>query len=145
MIDQETPMFSVIIPTRNRSALLRRCAGSLLNQRFKNFELIFRRNFLKIVLIQEDLEDGDSCFTLRDTIDSSEFEVPKTQDEAIDYLWNFLVNNSFIKPTRVNIGLISSKDIEEKQKEIKEESILIRLKNLLFPETSYRNLRRSIK
>ena len=87
---------------------------------FKNFEMIFRRNFLKIILIQEDLEDGDSYFTLRDTIDSSEFELPKTQDEAIDYLWNFLIENSFIKPSRVNIPLISSEEIEGKRENIKE-------------------------
>ncbi|CAF4624186.1 unnamed protein product, partial [Rotaria sp. Silwood2] len=68
-----------------------------------------------------DIEDDDSYFKLKDTIDLNDFELPKTEDDAIDYLWNYLKSNSFIKSPSVNIGLISSKKVKKKQEKIKKE------------------------
>jgi len=39
-MSKATPFFSVIIPTRNRAELLSRCINSILNQKFKDFEVI---------------------------------------------------------------------------------------------------------
>ncbi|CAF0927181.1 unnamed protein product, partial [Didymodactylos carnosus] len=88
---------------------------------FKQFELIFQKNFLKIILIQQDRENDDFYLTLKDTIDSNDFELPRTQDDAIDYLWNYFKANSFIKSPSVNIGLIDSKEVNKKRDEIKKE------------------------
>ena len=36
----ENPMFSIVVPTRNRSKLLSRCIDSILNQDYESFELL---------------------------------------------------------------------------------------------------------
>ncbi|CAF0958688.1 unnamed protein product [Adineta steineri] len=85
------------------------------------FDSVFRKSFLKIIVIQEDLEEGDSYITLKETINTNDFDLHRTEDEAINYLWNYLKNVPLIKPPRINIGLINSKEVETKKTEIKKE------------------------
>ncbi|CAF1449711.1 unnamed protein product [Rotaria sordida] len=88
---------------------------------FQNFDFIIRRNFLKIILIEVDNDDNDSYLTLKDIINSNDFEVLKTEDDAMNYLWNYLKSTSFIKTPAVNIGLIDSEEVNKKREKIKEE------------------------
>ena len=54
---------------------------------------MFRNSFLKAILIQEDTDDGDSYITLKETINSNDFDALKSNDDAIDQLFGFLRSN----------------------------------------------------
>ncbi|CAF4236645.1 unnamed protein product, partial [Didymodactylos carnosus] len=88
---------------------------------FQQFDLIFRKNFLRAILIEQEFDTDISCFALRDTVDSTNFELFTTQDEAIDYLWNYLRANSLIKSPSVNIGWIDSDEVKTKLEDIRRE------------------------
>ncbi|CAF1146824.1 unnamed protein product [Adineta steineri] len=88
---------------------------------FEKFDSVLRQNFLKIFVIQEDPEDGESYITLKETINTSDFNLCKTKEEAINYLWSYLRSTPLIKPPRINIPLESLKEVNRKRKGIEKE------------------------
>ncbi|CAF1099219.1 unnamed protein product [Adineta steineri] len=75
---------------------------------FENFDSVLRKSFLRIIVIQEHLDKGDSYITLKEIINTNDFYLHKTEDEAINYLWNYLKSVSLIKSPRINIGFSKS-------------------------------------
>ncbi|CAF1039292.1 unnamed protein product [Adineta steineri] len=88
---------------------------------FEKFDSVLRKSFLRIIVIQEHLDKGDSYITLKEIINTNDFDLHKTEDEAINYLWNYLKSVELIRSPRINIDLISSKKVDEKRTEIKKE------------------------
>ncbi|UJR21058.1 hypothetical protein I4U23_024158 [Adineta vaga] len=88
---------------------------------FEKFDTILRQSFLKMIIAQEDLDNGDSYITLKESIYTNDFNLHKTEEEAINYLWNYLQSTPLIKQPRINIRLTTSKEVDEQRKVIEKE------------------------
>ena len=64
---------------------------------FNQFEQSFKRSLLSVIIEEQSTDNGDSYFTIKEKIYSTDFEAIRTNDEAIDFVWGYLKSNSIIK------------------------------------------------